>query len=110
MLVVVVYLSFYEGLPGMPGGFLTTAHYVDLIRDRLVLRASTNTLIYTMTAVFISLLFGVLIAWLVERTDIGGRGGVQYGGVVKNRLLSVLFAFGLVRFPPPPHLGVLISF
>ena len=27
MLAVVFYLSFYEGLPGMPGGFLTTAHY-----------------------------------------------------------------------------------
>jgi len=90
MLVVVVYLSFYEGLPGMPGGFLTTAHYVDLIRDRLVLRASANTLIYTITAVFISLLFGVLIAWLVERTDIGGR-SIIYTGMTIGLLIRRSF-------------------
>ena len=32
MLMVVFYLSFYEGLPGIPGGFLTTAHYTELLK------------------------------------------------------------------------------
>ena len=62
MLLVVFYLSFYQGLPGLPGGFLTTAHYTDLFNDQLVYRVSLNTLTYTITAVFFSLLFGVLIA------------------------------------------------
>ena len=73
MLAVVFYLSFYEGLPGIPGGFLTTAHYTVLLKDRFVYRVLNNTLVYTGVAVFVSLLFGVLIAWLVERTDIRGR-------------------------------------
>src|SRR5438046_9470025 len=82
MLVVVSYLSFYEGLPGIPGGFLTTAHYVELVKDRLVMRVTSNTLIYTVTAVFFSLLFGVLIAWLVERTEIRARDWIYTGMTV----------------------------
>jgi iron(III) transport system permease protein len=106
MLLVVIYLSFYEGLPGMPGGFLTTAHYVDLIRDRLVLRASTNTLIYTITAVFISLLFGVLIAWLVERTDIRGR-NVIYTGMTVGLLIPTFFPAMGWLFLLHPRIGFL---
>ena len=90
MLMVVFYLSFYEGLPGIPGGFLTTAHYTELLKDRLAYRVLINTLIYTGIAVFISLLFGVLIAWLVERTDIRGR-NLIYTGMTLGLLIPTFF-------------------
>lgn len=90
MLLVVFYLSFYEGLPGIPGGFLTTHHYTELIKDQLVLRVTINTLVYTVTAVFFSLLFGVLIAWLVERTDIRGR-NLIYTGMTISLLIPTFF-------------------
>ena len=90
MLLVVFYLSFYEGLPGIPGGFLTTAHYTDLIHDPLVYRVSINTLVYTLTALFFSLLFGVLIAWLVERTEIGAR-NLIYTGMTVSLLIPNFF-------------------
>ncbi len=90
MLLVVFYLSFYEGLPGIPGGFLTTAHYTDLIKDPLVYRVSINTLIYTATAVFSALLFGVLIAWLVERSDIRGR-NLIYTAMTVSLLIPTFF-------------------
>jgi len=106
MLLVVVYLSFYEGLPGMPGGFLTTAHYVDLVRDRLVLRVSTNTLIYTTTAVFVSLVFGVLIAWLVERTEIRGR-NIIYTGMTIGLLIPTFFPAMGWLFLLHPRIGFL---
>ena len=106
MLLVVAYLSFYEGLPGIPGGFLTTAHYVDLVKDRLVMRVTTNTLIYTITAVFLSLLFGVLIAWLVERTEIRGR-NLIYTGMTVGLLIPTFFPAMGWLFLLHPRIGFL---
>ena len=90
MLLVVFYLSFYEGLPGIPGGFFTTNHYTELIKDPLVSRVTINTLIYTATAVFFALLFGVIIAWLVERSDIRGR-NLIYTGMTVSLLIPTFF-------------------
>jgi iron(III) transport system permease protein len=106
MLLVVVYLSFYEGLPGMPGGFLTIAHYVELVKDRLAIRVANNTLIYTITAVFIALLFGVLIAWLVERTEIGGRDFI-YTGMTAGLLIPTFFPAMGWLFLLHPRIGFL---
>ena len=106
MLVVVFYLSFYEGLPGIPGGFLTTAHYTELLKDRLAYRVLTNTLIYTGIAIFISLLFGVLIAWLVERTDIHGR-NLIYTGMTLGLLIPTFFPSMGWLFLLHPRIGFL---
>lgn len=106
MLAVVFYLSFFEGLPGIPGGFLTTAHYTDLIKDQLAFRVTVNTLIYTATAVFFSLLFGVLIAWLVERTDIGGR-NLIYTGMTVSLLIPTFFPAMGWLFLLHPRIGFL---
>ena len=106
MLMVVFYLSFYEGLPGIPGGFLTTAHYTELLKDRLAYRVLTNTLIYTGIAIFISLLFGVLIAWLVERTDIRGR-NLIYTGMTLGLLIPTFFPSMGWLFLLHPRIGFL---
>ena len=106
MLMVVFYLSFYEGLPGIPGGFLTTAHYTELLKDRLAYRVLINTLIYTGIAVFISLLFGVLIAWLVERTDIRGR-NLIYTGMTLGLLIPTFFPSMGWLFLLHPRIGFL---
>ena len=106
MLMVVFYLSFYEGLPGIPGGFLTTAHYTELLKDRLAYRVLTNTLIYTGIAIFISLLFGVLIAWLVERTDIHGR-NLIYTGMTLGLLIPTFFPSMGWLFLLHPRIGFL---
>jgi iron(III) transport system permease protein len=105
MLLVVFYLSFYEGLPGLPGGFLTTAHYSDLIHDQLVFRVSLNTLIYTLTAIFFSLLFGVLIAWLVERSEIRGR-NLIYTGMTVSLLIPTFFPAMGWLFLLHPRIGL----
>ena len=106
MLLVVAYLSFYEGLPGMPGGFLTTAHYVELVKDRLVMRVMSNTLVYTITAVLFSLLFGVLIAWLVERTEIRGR-DLIYTSMTVGLLIPTFFPAMGWLFLLHPRIGFL---
>jgi iron(III) transport system permease protein len=106
MLAVVFYLSFYEGLPGIPGGFLTTAHYSELLKDRLAYRVLINTLIYTGIAVSISLLFGVLIAWLVERTDIQGR-NLIYTGMTLGLLIPTFFPSMGWLFLLHPRIGFL---
>lgn len=106
MLAVVFYLSFFEGLPGIPGGFLTTAHYSDLVKDQLAFRVTVNTLIYTGTAVFFSLLFGVLIAWLVERTDIAGR-NLIYTAMTVSLLIPTFFPAMGWLFLLHPRIGFL---
>src|SRR5438128_949268 len=106
MLAVVFYLSFYEGLPGIPGGFLTTAHYTVLLKDRFVYRVLNNTFIYTGVAVFVSLLFGVLIAWLVERTDIRGR-NLIYTGMTLGLLVPSFFPSMGWLFLLHPRIGFL---
>ncbi|MSP40419.1 MAG: iron ABC transporter permease [Deltaproteobacteria bacterium] len=109
MLLVVFYLSFYEGLPGIPGGFLTTAHYTDLVKDPLVYRVSINTLIYTLTALFIAMLFGVLIAWLVERSDIRGR-YLIYTAMTVSLLIPTFFPAMGWLFLLHPRIGFLNIF
>ena len=106
MLAVVLYLSFYEGLPGIPGGFFTTAHYTELVKDQLAFRVTINTSIYTATAVWFSLLFGVLIAWLVERTDIGGR-NLIYTGMTVSLLIPTFFPAMGWLFLLHPRIGFL---
>ena len=41
--------------------------------DPFIYRVVANTLIFTVTATFFALLFGLPIAWLVERTSIPGK-------------------------------------
>ena len=66
----------------------------------------TNTLIYTGIAIFISLLFGVLIAWLVERTDIHGR-NLIYTGMTLGLLIPTFFPSMGWLFLLHPRIGFL---
>jgi ABC-type proline/glycine betaine transport system permease subunit len=63
-------------------------------------------LTYTVTAVFVSLLFGVLIAWLVERTDIRGR-NIIYTGMTVGLLIPTFFPAMGWLFLLHPRIGFL---
>lgn len=52
---------------------LTLAHYIGLYSDRFAYGALLNTLGFAFVTLFVSFFFGVPIAWITERTDIGGR-------------------------------------
>src|SRR5205823_5381298 len=51
----------------------TLRHYVELYTDPFAYTALLNTLGFTAVTVVVALALGVPIAWLVERTDLGGK-------------------------------------
>ena len=73
LVVVMFWISLQKGAFGTPSDAYTLSNYGAVFSDPFVYRVVTNTLIFTATATFFALLFGLPIAWLVERTTIGGK-------------------------------------
>lgn len=74
LLVGVAYLSFRsETGTQLADGRFTVGHYVDLYGNDFAVTSFFNTLNFTAQSSFWALIFGVSIAWLVSRTDIGFR-------------------------------------
>ena len=73
LVVVMFWISFQKGAFGTPSAIYTLGNYRDVFSDPLIYRVLANTLVFTITATFFALLFGLPIAWLVERTTIPGK-------------------------------------
>jgi iron(III) transport system permease protein len=73
LVVVMFWISLQKGAFGTPSASYTLANYVEVFSDPFIYRVVTNTLIFTATATLIALLFGLPIAWLVERTTVPGK-------------------------------------
>jgi iron(III) transport system permease protein len=73
LVVVMFWISLQKGAFGTPSATFTLANYGEVFTDPFIYRVVANTLIFTVTATCIALLFGLPMAWLVERTDIGGK-------------------------------------
>jgi iron(III) transport system permease protein len=73
LVAVMFWISLQKGAFGTPSAIYTLGNYRDVFTDPFVYRVAGNTLIFTATATFFALLFGLPIAWLVERTNISGK-------------------------------------
>jgi iron(III) transport system permease protein len=73
LVAAMFWVSFQKGAFGTPSAIYTLANYSEVFSDPFIYRVATNTLIFTATATFFALLFGLPIAWLVERTTIPGK-------------------------------------
>ncbi|HEY7558743.1 MAG TPA: iron ABC transporter permease [Candidatus Binatia bacterium] len=73
LVVVMFWISLQQGAFGTPSATYTLSNYGAVFSDPFVYRVAANTIIFTVTATFIALLFGLPIAWLVERTTIAGK-------------------------------------
>ena len=73
LVVVMFWISLQKGAFGTPSATFTLSNYVEVFSDPFVYRVVANTLVFTITATFVALLFGLPIAWLVERTTIRGK-------------------------------------
>src|SRR4051794_33233324 len=72
---VIVWISLTYG----PGGQLATVslhNFSQAFTDPMAVTAITNTLLFTLMALLVAFFFGLPIAWLTERTDIGGKHAV----------------------------------
>jgi iron(III) transport system permease protein len=72
--VVVLLLSFREGRPIDPAQAYSFIHYIVVFGDPFIYRVLLNTLGVALTTLAVALVFGVPAAWLVERTDLRGKG------------------------------------
>ncbi len=74
LLCVVVWLSFREGPPGDPKAVWSFANYPRVFFDPFTYRVLANTFGFSFVTLIVALAFGLPAAWLVERTDIPGKG------------------------------------
>ena len=69
-LLVLLRISFTEFHAGFREGGLTLQHYLGLIQSNTLFRSSVNSVLFAALSTVISLVFGGILAWLVERTDV----------------------------------------
>lgn len=106
LLVTVFWLSFLSGLPGTPEAYLTLANYATLYTDPFVVRALVNTIGFSAVTVGVALFFGIVIAWLVERTDLPGK-SLVYTLMTLGLLLPGFFLAMGWLFLLHPRIGIL---
>jgi len=75
LLVVILWLSFTDGTPGMELDY-TLANFADMFLDRVTYLVIGNTFAFAATTLCVALLIGLPMAWLIERTDFPGKRAV----------------------------------
>jgi iron(III) transport system permease protein len=73
MLAIVLWLSVIDGQPGDIDLAYTFAHYVEIFTDKFTYRVIHNTLVFSAITLAVAMVFGVAIAYLIERTDFPGK-------------------------------------
>ncbi|HEY4134862.1 MAG TPA: ABC transporter permease subunit [Alphaproteobacteria bacterium] len=100
MLAVTVWLGFADKMNEFPG-VLSLNNYRRLFADPQILGALINTVGFTITTVITALAFGIISAWLVERTDMPGK-KIVYSLMTIGLLLPTFFlAMGWLFFMHP---------
>jgi len=73
LIITMFWVSVQRGALGTPSAIYTLANYQEVFADPFIVGVAVNTLIFTTTATFVALLFGLPVAWLVERTTLPGK-------------------------------------
>ena len=73
LVMVMFWVSVQKGAVGTPSAIYTLGNYIEVFSDPFVLRVAANTIIFTITATAVALIFGLPIAWLAERSDLPGK-------------------------------------
>lgn len=83
--VIILWLSFRDAAPIESQSTYSFFHYVEAFGDPSIVRALSNTIVFTLVSLVVALFFGVPAAWLVTRTDLPGK-----------TLLETLMTIGLL--------------
>ena len=73
LVIAMFWVSLQKGALGTASAIYTLANYRDVFADPFIIGVAVNTLIFTVTATLVALLFGLPVAWLVERTTLPGK-------------------------------------
>jgi len=71
---MLIYSSFRTGRPGMPGGEFSLINYIEAYSDPDTYTTIFRSLYFATFVTTITLTIGGFFAWLIERTNIPGRG------------------------------------
>ncbi len=106
LLAFVIYVSFAHFENGLLGGFAGAANYASFLQSPLLGPAVENTVVFTLVTLAVSLLYGVPLAWLTERTDLPGRSLIWTAMLASVVMPSFMIAMGWL-FLAHPRIGVL---
>jgi iron(III) transport system permease protein len=103
LLLLVAVVSFRES---MTSSVLTLRHYTNLYTDPFAYNSFLNTIGFTAVTLFVALTLGIPIAWLVERTDIGGKSWITAAMTLSVLIPGFFTAMGWL-FLAHPRIGML---
>ena len=105
-IVVIVWVSFQTGVIGTPQASYTLDNYRAVFTDPLVYGALLNTLVFAASSTLFAMAIGLPIAWLTERTTIGGK-PLIYGIMTVGLLIPGIFVAMGWTFIAHPRIGFL---
>ena len=70
---VLIWISFQTGILGTVDATFTLSNYVDVFDDSIFIEAVSNTVVFSITATVVAMGIGLPIAWVTERTTLGGK-------------------------------------
>ena len=73
-LSILILSSFYSGRPGLPGGTYSLINYINAYTDISTYTTIGRSIYFAVVVTCISLFIGGIFAWLIERTNMPGRG------------------------------------
>ena len=68
-LAVVLWLAWTSGSPGDAGLRYTTHNFVEVFSDARTYSVLLDTFAFALVSLLVALAFGILAAWIAERTD-----------------------------------------
>ncbi|MDE3074186.1 MAG: iron ABC transporter permease [Chloroflexota bacterium] len=102
LLILTVVVSLQRGTTD---GRLTLEHYVSLYTDSSAYQAMLNTLGFGAVTLLVSMFFGLPMAWLVERTDLGAK-SLMYAIMTVGVLIPGFFTAMGWLFLLHPRIGL----
>ncbi|MFI5270171.1 MAG: ABC transporter permease, partial [Chloroflexota bacterium] len=103
---VLLFLSFQSGLAGTGSQSSTLANYAELLGDSLFYTAVLNTAVFALVSIAVSLLAGLPIAWLAERTTIHGK-AMLYAIMTVGLIVPGIYTAMGWTFIGNPRIGII---
>ena len=105
-ILVVLWVSFQTGVIGTPAAEYTLGNYRAVFSDPLAYGALVNTFIFAAATTIVALAIGLPIAWLTERTTLGGK-TLIYAIMTVGLLIPGIFVAMGWTFVAHPRIGFL---
>ncbi|MEW6673576.1 MAG: iron ABC transporter permease [Thermodesulfobacteriota bacterium] len=106
---MLIYSSFRTGRPGMPGGEFSLINYVDAYSNIQTYITIGRSLYFATVVTAVTLLIGGFFAWLIERTNMPGR-GFAYSMLLSSMAIPrMLFGIAWILLLSP-RIGLLNHF